>query len=540
MLRRTTILLIGTGLAATLAVGTPGADGATTVPGTPGSDVELVDVVAQIPGMIDGVVANRADMLRCPELAGGTIGTPENAAQPGRSGPDEGNPLRAGDPTTAPRTLPRQVLFRTGSQSFNRRYQFAVAGGTIWFKSNTAVTGIVEPWAHLAVPACFEGKVASLSVDDDELIAIDTDRWVYGMDGALRRPTDFNWTLRWGRPFWTGPGLKLPTEARSWSWSVVSQLEDGTWSDSAGNPHTVGDGKVSHIWFLSHGGRRITYMDPWLSPDQSYELCAPHRGRFRSAALSTSGSTVFVVGRYGDLYTRLYDFDIAGADPLFFDYSYDDQRGASAPVIQLPSPGWLHQPKIPGRITDRISIHKVGRGSTHRQLRVAGVRDGRVGYWHKDVAAARWLFTATGGPLPGTELANPADDSSGRDLAVSEDRRYTGLAGKDRITVPSFNAYCTPTPVRVRLGTGERFTLRLHTVDNIRQFTRARGLDATPRMFNGTLEVPPALRRSANPRIRAFLDALGPGRFIGANLDGTLGTLAFRHQPWTLRYQPPS
>lgn len=538
MLRRTTTALVIS--AALLVTGTATAPTvkADGVPGLPGSEVELVDLLAQVPGLIDALITNRGDMLRCPALAGGTIGTSESAAQEGRSGVDTGNPLKAGDATSAPKNLPRQVLFRSRTRTFNRRYQFAVARSTIWYKSNTAVTGIREPWAKLAVPDCFEGKVAEISVDDDEMIAIDSDRWVYGLDGALRDPKHFNWTLRWGRPFWTGPGVKLPRAVQSWSWSVLSKLEDNTWSDNAGNAHVVGEGKVSHIWLLSHGGRRLTYMDPWLPPDQSYEMCSPHRGRFRSTAMSTSGSTIFLMGRYGDLYTRLYDFDIAGADPLFFDYSYDNQRGAAKPVIQLPSPGWVKQPKIPGRITDRISIHKTGSGSAHRQLRVEGVRNGRVGYWHKDSTALRWAFTATGGRLIGRGVRNPARDTSARGLAAVEDRRYTGTtADGDRITVPSFNAYCTPTPVQVRLRTGEAFTLRLHTVDNIRQFIQARGLSATNRMFNGVLEVPPALRRSTDPQIRAFVTELGSTRFINANLDATLSTVKFRHQPWTLAYR---
>jgi hypothetical protein len=429
------------------------------------------------------------------------------------------------------------VVFRSETESFNRRYQFALADGSIFYKSNTEVTGIREPWARLPVSSCFDGHVAGLSVDDDELVAVDEDRWVYTMDGALSSPAYFTWTMRWGRPFWTGAGRTLPRGVVDWEWSVVSQLEDGTWRDDAGHDHKVGDGKVSHIWMLRTGGRRLSFIDPWLPPDQSYEMCGPHRGRFRARALSASGSTVFLVGRYGDLFTRLYDFDIAGDDPIFFDYSYDDQRGVPAPVIQLPSPAWVEQPKIPGAITDRISIHKVGRGSVHRELRVEGERDGRPGYWHKDVTADQWDFTATGAPLQGTRLRNPAGDTSGRDLAAGEDRRYTGRAGGARITVPTFNVYCTPAPIRVRLATGERFTLRLHSVDSIRQAARARGLDDDPRMVRGTIEVPPALRRSGDPQVRAFLAALGDGRFVDAPLDATLGRLSFRHQGWVLRHR---
>jgi len=493
------------------------------------------DMLAQIPGLIDGLVRDRADMLRCPALAGGTIGLPESAAEPGRSGVDEGNPLRAGDPKRV--SLPSQVVFRSTTQTFNRRYQFALVNGRIWYKSNTAVTHIKEPWAPLPSSTCFAGRVQGISVDDDELIAVDKDRWVYGMDGALKSPTFFNWSMRWGPPFWTGPGRKLPTGISTWSWSVVSQVEDKYFTDTAGNSHDVGFGKVSHIWTLGNGGQRLTYLDPWLASDESYEACGPHRGRFRAVNLSTSGSTIFIVGRHGDLFTRLYDFDIAGADSFFYDYSYDDQRGVNNPKIQLPSPPWVRQPKIRGTITSRISVHKMGEGHVRRELRVEGKRSGRVGYWHKDVRASTWAFTATGGKLVGRVLDNPAADASARGLGPSEDRRYRGSVPGGVVTIPNFNTYCTPSAVEVALTGGPRIRLFLHTVDNIREFRRARGLDGKPRAFSGTLEVPPALRASRDPRVVAFLASLGNGRFIKANLDGTSSRLVFRDQPWSLTYR---
>lgn len=534
-MRRTTTLLLPLLLAALLV--TPlrapeaRADGG-------GGEIELRDLLAQVPGIVHALLAGRAGMLRCPVLIGGTIGLPEGAGEPGRQGTDTGNPLRDGDTTDAPADLPDQVVLRSTTQTFNRRYQFALDRGTVWFKSNTEVTGIREPWARLAVPACIAGTITAISADDDELIAIDRQRWIYGMDGALKASPYFNWSLRWGPPLWTGPGHQLPTGISAWSWSVVSQLEDGTWTDDAGNAHRVGTGKVSHIWTLSHGGQRLTYLDPWLASDMSYEMCGPLRGRFRSVNMSASGSTVFVVGPYGDLFTRLYDFDIAGADPIFFDYAYDDQRGATRPRIQLPSPDWIHQPKVPGVITDRISIHKVGAGATKRELRVEGRRAGMVGYWHKDIGAPAWSFTPTGGPLAGTVLLNPARDTSAVGLAAGEDRTYSGAVPGGTVTIPDFNTYCSPARVDVRLTTGESFALRLHTTDNIRQFQRARGLDANPRMFNGMLEIPSALRATTDPQVKAFLDGIGPERFVRANLDGTTGQLVFRKQPWRLTYRP--
>ena len=200
------------------------------------------------------------------------------------------------------------------------------------------------------------------------------------MDNALKDASAFNWTNRWGTPFWTGPGYTLPGGVKAWSWSVISPLEDESWIDPAGNRTAIGSGKVSHIWGLRRGGQRLTFWDPWLPLDESYEMCGPHRGRFKAVNLSASGSFVFVIGRRGDMFTRLYDFDISGHDPVFFNYSYEDQRGkGDGSPIQLPAERWTEQPKIPGAITRAISIHKTDAGSIHRILRVEGKRRGADG-----------------------------------------------------------------------------------------------------------------------------------------------------------------
>ncbi|KAA1415466.1 hypothetical protein F0U44_20990 [Nocardioides humilatus] len=500
------------------------------------SGMDPLQALLLLPGVIQGLTIDRADMLRCPELAGGTAGIPELGPRRER-GPDEGNPLDAGDATDAPRSLPRQVHLRSTRESFNRRYQFAVARGTVWYRSNTEVTGIAEPWAALPIPDCFDGRIAGVAVDDDEVLAIDEDRWVYTMDGALGTPSDFNWTLRWGPPLWTGPGRKLPASATDWDWSVVSIREDGGYLDTAGNEQAIGLGKVSHMWMLSHGGRRMTYLDPWLPSDESYEMCAPERGRFRAVDLASSGSLVAVISEHGDVFTRFYDFDMAGADPLFYKYAYDDQAGVKNPKVQLPSFPWVEQPKVPGAVTGRISVHKVGPGLVHRILRIEGRHAGRTGYWQKDVAAAGWHFVATGDPLAGRPLDNPAADTSRRDLAASEDRRYSGSAGGAAVVVRDFNTYCSPAHVWVTLPTGERFTLTLHTTDTIRQARRARGLDDHRRRIEGALEIPDALR-SGDPEVKAYVDALGDERFVSADIDATLDALRFVDQGWRLAHRP--
>lgn len=378
-------------------------------------------------------------------------------------------------PEAAAGLLPKTVALRTPSQTFNRLYEFATAGGEIYARGRRE-TG---PWRRMPLPLCFDGRVSAISVDDDELIALDTARRVYTMDNALKDASAFNWTNRWGTPFWTGPGYTLPPDVKAWSWSVISPLEDHNWTDPAGNRTAVGSGKVSHIWGLRRGGQRITFWDPWLPLDDSYAMCGPHRGRFKAVNLSASGSYVFVIGRRGDMFTRLYDFDISGHDPVFFSYSYEDQRGkGDGAPIQLPAARWVEQPKIRGTITSQISIHKTGVDAIHRILRVEGRRDRSTGYWERDTAWPKtrpWAFHRTGLPLTAKRLRNPAKDTSKRGLGKSGNRRYGGLR--------DFNVYCSP--AHIRRG-GKRYLL--HTVDGLRQQARSRGLDDVPREQYGALQ----------------------------------------------------
>jgi hypothetical protein len=475
----------------------------------------------------------------CASLGGGTAGDRETWADTTR---DPGNGLAPKARTNAPSGLPTTVFLRTANQTFNHRYDFVVNRGRIWFKSNAEVTGIRQPWKALPLPACFDGQATSISADDDEMIALDHQRHVYTMDYALREPRYFNWTRRWTN-IWHGPGRQLPRGILAWSWSVLSPREDRFWVDSAGNRQPVGADKVSHIWMLNAGGQRLTYNDPWLAADMSYEMCGPHRGRLRAVNLSASGSTVFVIDRFGDMYTRLYDFDIAGNDPAFFRYSYNDQRHVRDPAIQLPSPPWVQQPKIPGRITSTISVEKIGVGAVHRILRVEGLdARGHTGFWQKDItqrSSRAWRFHRSGQPLQRRLLDNRHGDSSDQALGPAEDRSYTRAAQGGGWTgeIPNFNAYCTPARLRIRFPTGERLDLILHTVDSIRLAPRARGLDNNPRALQGTVEVPPAtLARlhSLTTSARGFIDTyLHDAQFTATPVQATRGALVFPDLGWT-------
>src|SRR3954447_12160939 len=142
---------------------------------------------------VGGLIGEGAAEQSCKLLEGGTAGAPDQVP----SEPD--TTLPATWPESAAPQLPGQILFRTPTESFNRLYEFATRGGTIYTRARGG-----GPWRELPVPACFAGRVASISVDDDELIALDTSRRIFTMDNALKSPLLWNWTSRWGTPFWTG------------------------------------------------------------------------------------------------------------------------------------------------------------------------------------------------------------------------------------------------------------------------------------------------------------------------------------------------
>jgi hypothetical protein len=353
------------------------------------------------------------------------------------------------------------VAFRGTRESFNQRYDVAARRGGLYLRGHAGDGRGTGPWRRLTLPPCMEGRVREVAIDRDVLIAIDGRRNLYSSGNALEPVERLyeSWTMLWGPVLWSGAGVRLPAGTRAWNASGLTTADDRWFLDGARRRQDVIG--VATVYALGGDGSRITYLDPWLPSDESYEVCAPRRGRFRAVALAGSGSTVLLQGRAGELYTRQYDFDISGADIAQLRYSWEDQRGVADPAIQLPPLGWRRQPDIPGRPTTRISIHTTGAGSLARVLRVEGLdRRGRRGYWEKRIAGPRWRFVATGLSLRGRLLAANARPAP---LVPARAAGYAGrLADGTRVELRGFHPYCSPAPLRLIAPSGRRVTLTLH------------------------------------------------------------------------------
>jgi hypothetical protein len=473
-----------------------------SAPAAPPSDPECLPLVAGTTGLI---------------YIGGLLPSPDQlAGEPGGFGPPAGPAVAA--------TLPDKIPLKTNRLTFSEEYAFALRAGRVYVRpARVGRAEPSEPWRLLELPQCLDGHVREISADGRLLLAIGDERQLYSNDMPGGDISAERWTWRWGPYFWTGSGLRIWRDVTDWAASDFNSNEFFT--DSSGRErHPIG---VATVYLLRGGGRRITYIDPWLPNDDSREVCGPRRGSLPLAGLSGSGSTVFVVARNGALFTRIYDFDVTGANTVFGDYSWQRGRPPSDGRWQLPGPGWVRHTPPPGTITDRISVARTGLRSRDRLLRVEG-RDhrGRPGYFQKPIAARRWHFVPTGARLLGRRL--PFAEVG---WSAPDDRYYAGTIAGRRAQVLDFNPECSPAKLRVSVAPGVNAALILHTSDGLRQDTRSHGLNDTPREYNGAIEVPPSL----DPRARAWVEGnLGSGRFFTSPLAVTTTRMRFLSQCWEL------
>ena len=291
----------------------------------------------------------------------------------------------------------------------------------------------------------------SISLDDDELIALDTARRIYTMDNALKDADAVQLDEPLGHAVLDR--ARLRAARRREGVVVVGHLAArGRELDRPGRQQDGGrrPARSRTSGGCARGGQRLTFWDPWLPLDESYEMCGPHRGRFKAVNLSASGSYVFVIGRRGDMFTRLYDFDISGHDPVFFELLVRgparqgrrraDPAAGGALGRAAEDPGHDHRRR--SRSTRSASTrppHPARRGQARRPDRLLGARRRRPARGRLEVPRDRPAAHAR------KRLRNPRRDTSRRGLGA---QRGPPL----RRPPCDFNVYCSPARIRARTG----------------------------------------------------------------------------------------
>lgn len=403
--------------------------------------------------------------------------------------------------------------FRGHTLTANNRYLFAVSEGRICIKRRRPSSR----WHKLRILPEMKGKISEISLDGTRMVAKSNENKIFLMKEALKETSKFKWTGRWGSPFGWGTGLPLPKDVSIWDFSFLSPEIDKSYVDSMGQDHMIGVG-VGTLFAVRGDAQNITYFDPWLPADESYGVCGPLRGQLRIAALSTIGSTLAVMDKYGNIFIRRYDFDISGADTIVFDYTYEMKtpRSGFLPWVfsprKLPVPDWVRLPRVPGPITNKISLEKMGSGAKVRVVRVEGMKYGRTGYYeviYNFISRSpdlniinfpvKWKFVETNRPLEGKLIENYFVHDDRIDIGPSQDEKYEFVLNKESETPISielldFNLRCSPATMRISFGSlDDSMDLYLHVTDKIRFLARKTEGDERPLKQNGTIEVPGSL-----------------------------------------------
>ena len=383
--------------------------------------------------------------------------------------------------------FPREVIFRDNNGGYNGYYDFKLYEGVIYIKKRETD----DAWRVMPMPDDLKGRIVRFSIDTHGLIAVDESNWVYKAQNLLDDTTEWYWMTACGGLMDISPWYKLVTsDEGQWALSCTDSDYDVTYTDSYGNIMSTGGSGCTNIYYVNPDNTtEIIYDDPWLPNDESRAIASPKHGTFQIESMSAASSTIFVTNKYGDMYTIMHDFDISGGDELFFDYTWNSNTEglditeildlAGLEIVSgratLPSEDWCQQPKIDGTITDKISIVSLGNGSENRLLRVEGMKNGKTGYFEKNLydgvikqetgvseagrpaenGEAEWTFVETGEPLQGNILNNSLEDTSDTDLVEETGINFSGKLYNATMTVTDFNYAASYQTATITVGEGE-------------------------------------------------------------------------------------
>ncbi len=308
-------------------------------------------------------------------------------------------------------TYPDHIYIKTPTQTFTKDYEFMIRAGKLYYKAKTEA--LWNLYAKTGLPdgaACvteISGDSNCVFVFDDlgRLYRTYTEKEVRNNAASPFYVKPFTWIYLYGWPqsvvFKQGLTVK---DKRAWA--MGARRKDLLWhEDIFGNEHHYGTMGLETIYFLTKNGQEIRFTDSGLPADLSKTFLTPQNGRFIAVNLSNSGSTNFIIGDKGSMYTRLIDFDTMGCDPMFFKYTYEPYKSkykgseyrSNFESWALPAEDWKKQADIKlegkARLTKFISIHQNGQGNSARELRVAGLdKDGNTGFYYKLIFDSEWTF----------------------------------------------------------------------------------------------------------------------------------------------------
>jgi len=254
------------------------------------------------------------------------------------------------------------------------------------------------------------------------------------------------------------------------------------------------------------------------------------------------------------MFTQTYDFDISGADDVFFNYTYDPKKGfgtrrnpglLSGFITRrvIPIQGWTRQPKIRGKITNRITIFKKGFGTINRVLRVEGILKGKTGFFQRETKNNKpWVFISTGKKIKGSWIKNFPQDTSLKTLGIDSSFKFEAVDKNIKITVPNFHRYCTPSKLVMVFPSKFKLNLLLHHHDNIRFRKRESGLSKKKIKLGGAIEISEELLKGSNQLpsdVKRFIKKkLKNKRFTNLSMKASLDELKLKNSfrfSWKLK-----
>ncbi|MCP4919729.1 MAG: hypothetical protein GY913_22745, partial [Proteobacteria bacterium] len=320
--------------------------------------------------------------------------------------------------------------FETASEEDWRQY-VDVDG---WTQAGNAPEGVTYTFDEEFSQAT---RILAITADADELAVLSSDRQMFYRRKFANLFVSTEWMDGWGQ------SKDLPvffpehvTDHKGWHLGRITAPGAGYKEGPDGRIFEWGPAAVSMetmVW-LSEDGKTVYYLDSGTPPEVAHWIEHPFRGQYRGESIDSSASTVMLIDRFGAVVTKIADFDLLGSTPThpycYFEecddepfYKPDDIRSGMSD-IRLPAEDWtIHGPVLPPEawseetwITTRVSIQQTGKGNASRELRVAGMQEGEVGYYFKPIFETMWSFRrAPEGDLGFVDLA---DDRLAQDELV--------------------------------------------------------------------------------------------------------------------------